>query len=54
MDTPDAKPSKPSIKFTAFVIAKIHNKVSGKLNQRKSIIPTTGNVTKSIRIPATK
>ena len=48
--TPVAKPSKPSIKFTAFVIAKIQSQVIGKLSQPKWKLPMIGNTIKFILI----
>ena len=54
METPAAKPSKPSIKFTALVKAKIHKIVTGRLNQPSSHFPKKGKLILSISIPATK
>lgn len=48
MDMFDVKLFKLLIKFIVFVIVKIYNKVSGKLNQCKLIILIIGNVIKFI------
>lgn len=50
-ETPDAKPSSPSIKLIAFVIATIQITVIGILRNPKWIVVPIGNEIKSIVTP---
>ncbi len=50
-DTPAAKPSKPSIRLIALVIATIHRIVSGMAKYPNSTILPAGSVMNSIFIP---
>ena len=52
IETPDARPSNPSIKFIAFVMATIQMTVIGIPNIPKCIVGPIGNEIKSIVTPS--
>ena len=54
IETPVANPSKPSIRLTALVIARIQIMVIGKLSQPSGITPKNGKVNVVILTLATK